>query len=106
MHAGTAGQQRDRTASLVDRRHQCEPVLVAQMQVEEDDVDRLVGERSLRGADAFGLDDAVALELEVDATEEPERRIVVDDEHGRSILAHAPECIETPGRTRIRRTIV
>ena len=57
------------------------------MQVEQHDVDRLLEHERRRRDRSARLEHAVALELEVDAAEHPQRRVVLDDEHGRRRLS-------------------
>ena len=84
----TACQQCDRGAVLLDRRQEPEAVVVAEVNVEEDRVDALRLEHGSGALDTLGLDDPISLELQVDATEEPERGIVVDDQHRRRFPSH------------------
>ena len=56
--------------------------------VEEDRVDALRLEHGPRALDTLGLDDPISLELQVDTAEEPERGIVVDDQHRRRFPSH------------------
>ena len=54
----------------------------ADMDVEDDDVDPACGQELPRGVDGRGLEHGVALELQVHAAEQAQRRVVVDDEDG------------------------
>ena len=51
--------------------------------VEEDDLHRLSRQQLLGRLDRLRLKHVVALELEIDATEQPHRVVVVDDKNGR-----------------------
>lgn len=53
--------------------------LAAEMNVEHDEVDILLLERRPNGCDRLRLEHLVALELEIDAAQESDRRLVVDD---------------------------
>jgi hypothetical protein len=53
--------------------------------VEKDDVDLLCEQDLLGLGDVLRLEDAVAVELEVDAAEQSQRRLVVDHEHRRRL---------------------
>ena len=54
----------------------------AQMEVEQERVDPLGRESSACLLRRPCLDDAIAVELQVDPAEEPDRRVVIDDENG------------------------
>ena len=54
--------------------------LPAQVDVEEDEVDVLPGHRLPSRGERAGLEDLVTVELEVDPAEQPNRRLIVDDE--------------------------
>jgi hypothetical protein len=60
------------------------------MKVEEHDVDAAVLERLLGFTDCPSLENGVALKLQVDSTEQPQRRIVVDNKHCRGVDPHLP----------------
>jgi hypothetical protein len=83
--------------ALRDRREQREPVLGTEVNVEKDGIDVLQVEGCLCFVDTAGLDDPVSLELQVHAAEEPEGRVVIDDENRRP-LSHAPSLPRTFGR--------
>lgn len=72
-------------------------VLGADMDVEERDLDGLARDGAARVAERAGLEDAVSLELEVDAAQEANRRLVVDDENGGRLPLHAAEVYPRPG---------
>jgi hypothetical protein len=59
-----------------------EPILRPDVDVEEHESDIAPGQRLACGAQRRGLEHAVPVELEVDTAEEPDRRSVVDDQHG------------------------
>ena len=71
-----------------DVAEEAEAIARADVDVEEDDVDRLVAEQLLGGLDRGCLEDAIALELEVDAAEHPQAFVVVDDENRVSVSGH------------------
>ena len=54
------------------------------MDVEQDDVDPLRRERLGRLVQRGSLQHAVVLELQIDPAQQPQRRVVVDYEHGRT----------------------
>ena len=57
------------------------PADIGQHHVEEHEIERLGANQLERGPPAFGLDHLEARQAEVDAAEQPDRRLVVDDQH-------------------------
>ena len=93
-------------SSAFDVVEELEPVVGADVDVEQDDVDRLGGEQLPRGRERSRLDHPVTLELEVDPAEKPERRLVVDDENRGARAIHRAESrrsvpARSPARTRL-----
>jgi hypothetical protein len=87
-----AGEKRNGELGTVaaQRREQLEAVLRADVDVEEHDVHGLGGDVLARGTESRSLEHAIALELEIDAAEQAERGIVVDDEHGARLPGRPP----------------
>ena len=70
-----------------------QPVIGTEVDVEQNQRDRLARECVFDLRSALRLDDPVTVEAEVDAAEHPEGRIVVRDEYGRlAPPVHAVEC--------------
>jgi hypothetical protein len=61
--------------------HQRIAPLAPQMDVEHDDVDLVVIQNRAGSGERVRFEHFVALELEVDPAQQPDRRLVVDDEH-------------------------
>ena len=72
-----------RLATIPDRFDQLVAGVGADMDVQQHDVDRLRLEMRARSVDRRSLEHAVALELEVDGTEQAKRRVVFDHENSR-----------------------
>ena len=89
-----AGQEDD--AGRAGLRNQVEPVLVPDMDIKENDVDRLRGEMPPRVRERRSLQHTVPLELEVDAAEKAERRLVIDDKDSARPDHDAPEYTRHP----------
>ena len=68
------------------------------MQVEEDDGDGLALEERAGVAERARLDHPVAVQLEIHPAQEPDRRLVVHDEHDRPVYPRCHES-ESTGRT-------
>ncbi len=65
--------------------------LAAEMDVEHDDVDVFLRQRRARRGERVSFQYLVPVELEVDAAEQPNRRLVVDDEDpGRRMTLATP----------------
>src|SRR5581483_2150285 len=75
-----AGDEDDRDAGIAELIEEFVALFGAEMDVEEDDIRALVAERRPRRCEAGGLAHHESLELEVDACQQPQRRIVLDDE--------------------------
>jgi hypothetical protein len=60
--------------------HERVAALAAQVDVEDDDVDVLLGERRACRRERLRLDDLVSVELEIDPAQEPDRGLVVNDQ--------------------------
>ena len=89
-----AGQKDD--AGRARLRDQVEPVLAPDIDVKQNDVNRLRGEMRPCFRERSGLQHTVPLELEVDAAEKAERRLIVDDEDGARPDHDAPEYTRHP----------
>ena len=74
-----------------------EPVVRADVDVEQNDVDRLGRQQLPRGRERSRLDHPVPLELEVDPAEKPEGRLVVDDENRGARAIHRAESRRSVG---------
>ena len=68
-------------ARLAEVRQQLETVVLAHMHVEQHDVDRLAADELDRLGQGLRLEHVVLLELEVDAAEQAERGIILNDQH-------------------------
>ena len=65
-----------------DLLHELTAVVGADVDVEEDRPDVVLAQVTPCLVERVGLEHSVALELEVDLAEKPDRTLVVDDEHG------------------------
>ena len=81
---GRTGQKSDAEAWVIatDLPEQRDPALVAEVKVEQDGTDVVDGEAFPRLCQGARFADLPALQLEIDAAEKTDRRVVVDDEHG------------------------
>src|SRR5262245_18983589 len=98
---GRTGQQRHGKAGMVtlDLGEQLCSVTGADVNVEQDDVDVAALELRASPVQQPRLVNSAALELEIDAAEQADGRVVVDDENG---LAGRPHRAASLPRTRIR----
>ena len=72
-------------------RHERVAPFAAEMDVEHDDVDVFLRQRRARCGERVSLEHLVPVELEVDAAEQPDRRLVVDDKDpGRRMTLATP----------------
>src|SRR5262249_32853990 len=87
---GGAGHDRNRNAAGPQLAEQRAAVLTADVDVEQDDVGSLRGERFLGLSKGFCLGDGESVQLEVDADQHAQSRVIVDDERlGRGRLHRA-----------------
>ncbi len=80
-HAARQKSDGNLRVSGLDRARHLHPIVVTESDVEEDERDALGVHEPLDVRPRSGLEHGVALELEVDAAEQPHRLVVVCDEH-------------------------
>ena len=80
LHRAGDEDDRDRGSLRHALREERVAALAPEMDVEHDDIDVFFGQRRARSCERVSLEHLVPVELEVDAAEQANRRLVVDDE--------------------------